>query len=201
MSSPIFTMRGEPQQVQVDGASMTRRSRGRCSGNGLRAGRRRSKAETFVILVATRSAAISSSVASASSSWSCNFICSISRARRSELWPYCSRRILAISSLRCRIIASDVVTTARTCARSASAEAARASDAASAARSLAISEAASSMAESYHAACRKPNKNRGMQAASLPSKAAASSAGCASRSLPGDSRAAPTIQARRSHSG
>ncbi len=147
-SSPIFAIRAEPQQVQLAGASMMTRSRAKCSGKGLRAGRRRSKAETFVTFAATRSAMISSSVASASSSSSCNSIWSISRARRSELWPYCSRRIFAISSLRCRIIASDVVTTARTCARSASAEAARASDAASAARNLTISEAASSMAGS-----------------------------------------------------
>lgn len=112
-----------------------------------------------------------------------------------------SRRILAISSLRCRIIASEVVTTARTCARSASAEAARASDAASAARNLAISEAASSIAESYHAACRKPNKNSAMQSISLPSKAAASSVDCASRYLPGDIPTAPPIPAQRSHSG
>jgi hypothetical protein len=48
MSSPIFTMRADPQQVQEVGASTTTRSRGRCSGNGLRAGRRRSKAATVV---------------------------------------------------------------------------------------------------------------------------------------------------------
>ncbi|KAA8605158.1 hypothetical protein AL037_21530, partial [Salipiger aestuarii] len=41
MSSPIFTMRSDPQQEQAEGASITTRWRGKCSGNGLRAGRRR----------------------------------------------------------------------------------------------------------------------------------------------------------------
>ena len=49
MSSPIFTMRSEPQQEQAVGASITTRSRGRCSGNGLRAGRRRSNPATVVV--------------------------------------------------------------------------------------------------------------------------------------------------------
>ena len=157
MSSPIFTMRSEPQQEQAVGASITTRSRGRCSGNGLRTGRRRSNPATVVVF-ANFPAAISSSVAAASSSSSCNSIWSISRARRSELWPYCSRRSLAISSRRCLIIASEVETTARACASSLSAASARASEAASAARNLAISEAASDMAEAYHAGPRKPIK-------------------------------------------
>ena len=61
-------------------------------------------------------------------------------------------------------IASEVETTARACASSASAVAARASEAASAARNLAISEASSDMAEEYHAETGKPNKNRAMGA-------------------------------------
>lgn len=108
----------------------------------------------------TFSATISSSVAAASSSSSCNSIWSIRRARRSDLWPYCSRRSLAISSRRCLIIASEVETTARVCASSLSAASARASEAASAARNLAISEAASDMAETYHAGIGKPMKIR-----------------------------------------
>lgn len=44
------------------------RSRGKCAENGWRAGRLRVKADTFVVLAAARSAAISSSVAAVSSS-------------------------------------------------------------------------------------------------------------------------------------
>jgi hypothetical protein len=51
ISSPIFTMRSEPQQVQVVGASTTTRSRGRCSGKGLRTGLRRVKARTVLVVV------------------------------------------------------------------------------------------------------------------------------------------------------
>jgi hypothetical protein len=43
MSSPIFTIRSEPEQVQAEGASTTTRSRSRCSGNGFFTGLRRSK--------------------------------------------------------------------------------------------------------------------------------------------------------------
>ena len=89
-SSPIFTIRDDPQQLQLVGASTTTRSRGRCSGNGLRTGRRW-KPSTVVVFAAAASAAISSSVAAASSSSSWSSSCSISRARRSDLWPYCSR--------------------------------------------------------------------------------------------------------------
>jgi hypothetical protein len=138
MSSPIFTMRSDPQHEQAVGAATTTRSRGRCSGMGLRAGRRRSKPSTGAVAF---SAVIWSSVAAASSSSSCNSIWSSRRARRSELWPYCSRRSLAISSRSCLIIASEVETTARACASSLSAASARASEAARAARNLAISEA------------------------------------------------------------
>jgi hypothetical protein len=35
-SSPIFTIRSDPQHAQAEGASTTTRSRGRCSGNGFR---------------------------------------------------------------------------------------------------------------------------------------------------------------------
>jgi len=147
MSSPIFTSRAEPQQVQAPGGSITTRSRGRCPGKGLRTGRRRSKAATGVVRAAARPAAISSTVALASSSSSCSSNCSISCARRSELRPYCSRRSLAISSRRCAIIASEVETTARASANSASAVRARASEAASRARRRVISAAMSDMAK------------------------------------------------------
>ena len=61
--SPSLRSRVPPQQGQVVGAGTTTRSRGRCSGNGLRAGRLRVKAATVVVLAAACSAAISSSVA------------------------------------------------------------------------------------------------------------------------------------------
>ena len=64
MSSPIFTMPSEPQQEHAAGASITTRSGGRWSGNGLRAGRRRSNPATAVVFAFP--AAISSSVAAAS---------------------------------------------------------------------------------------------------------------------------------------
>src|ERR1019366_2744337 len=61
-----------PQQAQAVGPGTIRRSRGRCSGNGLRDGRRRAKDATFVVafvvLAAAISAASSSCVAEASSS-------------------------------------------------------------------------------------------------------------------------------------
>jgi hypothetical protein len=41
MSSPSFANFVEPQQGQRSGAGITVRSRGRCSGNGLRDGRLR----------------------------------------------------------------------------------------------------------------------------------------------------------------
>ena len=84
---------------------MTTRSRGRCSGNGLREGRWRVKAETFVVPAfrAARSAARSSSLAVASSSSSCNSIWSSSRAVRSERGPNSSRRIFSIWSFKCAI--------------------------------------------------------------------------------------------------
>lgn len=50
----IFTMREEPQQVHVVGASTTTRSRGKCSGKGFFTGRRGSKAATFVAFSAAR---------------------------------------------------------------------------------------------------------------------------------------------------
>jgi hypothetical protein len=81
MSSPSFTIRLEPQQPQAVGASITTRSRGRCAGKGLRAGRRRVKARTGVFAAAARSAAAASSSSSCSSSWSS------SRALRSDRTP------------------------------------------------------------------------------------------------------------------
>ena len=50
MSSPSFDSLAEPQQGQFVGAAMTTRSRGRCSGNGFRDGRLRSKALTVEAL-------------------------------------------------------------------------------------------------------------------------------------------------------
>ena len=47
-SSPSFDSFVEPQQGQLCGAAITTRSRGRCSGNGFRAGRLRSKDLTMV---------------------------------------------------------------------------------------------------------------------------------------------------------
>ena len=67
-SSPIFESFCEPQHSQALGAGTTTRSRGRCSGNGLRDGRRRVNALTRVVSAAACSAASSSSVALASSS-------------------------------------------------------------------------------------------------------------------------------------
>ena len=68
MSSPSLRSRALPQHWQAVGPGSTTRSRGRCSGNGWRAGRLRVKAATFVVLAAACSAATSSSVAELSSS-------------------------------------------------------------------------------------------------------------------------------------
>ena len=87
MSSPSFDSFVEPQQGQLSGAAMTTRSRGRCSGNGLRDGRLRWNDCTVCVRAAAFSAASSSSVAAASSSSSCSSICSSSRALRSERVP------------------------------------------------------------------------------------------------------------------
>ena len=89
-------------------------------------------------------AVISSSVAVASSSSSCNSSWSISRALRSERVPYCSRFSLAISSFSAEISASELDTTARTCTSSALV-------ATSSARSRSSSEGSSDMANFYHA--------------------------------------------------
>lgn len=146
MSSPIFTIRVDPQQVQVVGASITTRSRGRCSGNGLRTGRRRSNA-AIVVFGAVASALALSSAMSTSSSSSCISSCSTSRAWCSALLPCCSRRSMAIWRRRCRIISSEAEITARVCVIAHAAADARASAAARAARGTAISEAASDMRE------------------------------------------------------
>ena len=68
MSSPSFDSFVEPQQGQLSGAGITTRSRGRCSGNGLRDGRLRWNDCTVCVRAAAFSAASSSSVAAASSS-------------------------------------------------------------------------------------------------------------------------------------
>lgn len=138
MSSPIFTIRSDPQHAQAVGASTTTRSRGRCSGNGFFTGLRRSKLRTFVAF--SSAAAVSSS-----SSWS------ISRAVCSALRPYLSRLSMAI--LRPSISASDADTTAFERASSDL-------KAASSARSLPSSEAASDMVTIYHAGLRMPMQNR-----------------------------------------
>ena len=85
-SSPSFDSFVEPQHGQLGGAAITTRSRGRCSGNGFRAGRLRSKDLTTVD-GAERSAASSSSVAAASASSSCSSSWSSSRCLRSERTP------------------------------------------------------------------------------------------------------------------
>jgi hypothetical protein len=148
-SSPIFAIRSDPQQAQVEEASTTTRSRGRCSGNGFFTGLRRSKARTFVTFSAACSARMASSAAAVSSSSSCNSSWSISRAVRSALRPYFSRLSIAISSFRPAIIASDADTTAFDRASSAFV-------AASSVRNISSSEAASDMAEVYHAGPGKP---------------------------------------------
>jgi hypothetical protein len=67
-----------PQHEQADGAGWTTRSRGRCSGNGRRAGRLRSKLSTLVFVLAAaatwdlRPASDASSSVSASRSSSCS---------------------------------------------------------------------------------------------------------------------------------
>ena len=67
-SSPIFDSPSDPQHVQAMGAGTTTRSRGRCSGKGLRDGLRRTNSFTSVDLAAAFSAGNSSSVALAVSS-------------------------------------------------------------------------------------------------------------------------------------
>jgi len=155
MSSPIFTMRSEPQHEQVLGASSTLRSRGRCSGNAFFTGLRRSKGATFVVFC---SALTRSSAASSMRSPSCNSSWSSNLALRSALRPYLSRLRMAISSLRPAIIASEVETTARALARSVSAIAARCSEAASAVRKSSSSERASDMVNIYNISSQKPSK-------------------------------------------
>jgi hypothetical protein len=68
MSSPSFDSFVDPQQGQRCGVEITMRSRGKCSGNGLRAARLRSNDRTVWVWAAAFSAANSSSVAAASSS-------------------------------------------------------------------------------------------------------------------------------------
>jgi hypothetical protein len=72
MSSPRFVSRVPPQQAQALVPGTITRSRGRCSGSGLREGRLRLKAATLVVSAAAFSAASSSSLAELSSSSSCN---------------------------------------------------------------------------------------------------------------------------------
>ena len=64
-SSLTFDSRSDPQQAQSVGPGTTTRSRGRCSGKGLRDGLRRTNPFTSVVCDAAFSAARSSSLASA----------------------------------------------------------------------------------------------------------------------------------------
>jgi hypothetical protein len=54
MLSPNLRSRPPPQQRQAVGPGTITRSRGRCSGNGLRAGRLRVKAATVVVVPGDR---------------------------------------------------------------------------------------------------------------------------------------------------
>jgi hypothetical protein len=85
--SPSLHSLSEPQQGQMVGAGTMTRSRGRWSGNGLRAGFLRENAATVVVFAVACSAASSSSLAVASSSSSCSSSWSSSRALRSERTP------------------------------------------------------------------------------------------------------------------
>jgi hypothetical protein len=87
VTSPSFDSFTEPQHGQLVGAGTTTRSRGRCSGKGLRTGWRRKVGAGSDAWRAVASAAISSSVAAASSSASWSSIWSINRAVRSERRP------------------------------------------------------------------------------------------------------------------
>jgi hypothetical protein len=133
-SSPSLDSCAPPQRGQQAGAAITTRSRGRCSGKGLREGRLRLKPATVVVLAAAASAISSSSVAEASSSSSCSSIWSSSRRLRSECGPNRSWFSFWICSLRWAISAS--LLTAR-----ASAALARASAPANAASSVATRSA------------------------------------------------------------
>lgn len=86
-SSPSFDSFIEPQQGQLVAAGTTTRSRGRCSGKGLRSGLRRGAGTGSDARRALSCAALSSSLAFASSSSSWSSIWSMSRTVRSERWP------------------------------------------------------------------------------------------------------------------
>ena len=126
-------------------SSKTARSRGRCSGKGLRDGRLGSKALTIEALAAI-SAANSSSPASASSSSNCSSICLRSRALRSKRLPKSSRRTFSISSFNRATGASECDTSAF--ALAASALAVAASDSAVMRRTRSAAKAASALARS-----------------------------------------------------
>jgi hypothetical protein len=121
-SSPSLASLLEPQQAHAVGPGITIRLRGRCAGNGLRAGSLRLKARTCVVssvAAAALSAASSSSVAAASSSSSSSSIWSSRRALRSLRGPKRSRLSFSIVSRRCAIKASALDASARACASSA----------------------------------------------------------------------------------
>ena len=89
----------EPQHGQAQGAATTTRSRGRCAGNGLRAGRRRSKGATWLDDGA-RSATSSSSVAAAYGVLQLQFQLPEQTLLASERTPYSARFSFSISRLR-----------------------------------------------------------------------------------------------------
>ena len=72
MSSPSFASRVPPQQAQEVGPGTITRSRGRCSGSGLREGTLAAEGSNVGRLAAAFSAAKPSSLAELSSSSSCN---------------------------------------------------------------------------------------------------------------------------------
>ena len=106
MSSPSLASL-PPQHGQAAGAGTTTRSRGRCAGNGARAGFLRVNPGTTAR--SWPAAATSSSLALTSSSSSCSSSCSRSLALRSADGPKRSRRNLAMTSLRCATMASAPV--------------------------------------------------------------------------------------------
>jgi len=168
ISSPIFTIRSEPQQVPLLGASTTTRSRGTMVGEGSAHG------------LAPREGAHGAGLILRG----CLF-------RR--------QRILGGGSFQLLKLQFQLIDQPRACARSRSAACARAVWAASSARNLAISEAVSDMAEDYHNCPGSPIKTGASADIIQPLQAFESSADCANRSLPEDSRAAQPISKRRFH--
>jgi hypothetical protein len=74
VSTTADSLPNDLESLRALAAGTITRSRGRCSGKGLRAGRLRVNAVTVVAFATAFSAAISSSVAELSSSSNCNSI-------------------------------------------------------------------------------------------------------------------------------